>query len=317
VADDAPSAAHAPSPGPWRRAAHTAARTTCVGAMVTAILVLLSPWWWPGECAIHWHWHVAVAAAPGAIILRRWWLAALISAVIIVAIPGLLPEATQRAPITNSGLRVTSANPGWFNHQTAATADLLLAQEADVLGVVELTIELQRELQDAYPYRVTETVGRLAFGIGLFSRYPIRDAVCLEVDWSVLINAVIDTPDGPLRVLVLHPAPPVGSSGFANRNAVLKQASQIASFATEPVLLMGDLNCSPASPAWRRLLRDAALHPSQSIARSWPAPIAATGIAIDHILTSEGLALSAITPLRLPGSDHMAISALVAPTASP
>ena len=76
---------------------------------------------------------------------------------------------------------------------------------------------------------------------------------------------------------------------------------------TEPVFVIGDLNCSPWSVRFRDLLRDGRLRDSSvgmGWQPTWPANLWWFGIPIDHCLYGAGLHVHRREVAAHVGSDH-------------
>ncbi|MEB3288226.1 MAG: endonuclease/exonuclease/phosphatase family protein [Vampirovibrionales bacterium] len=121
------------------------------------------------------------------------------------------------------------------------------------------------------------------------------------------IIATVRYRNNPLTLIVTHPVPPIsGFDAFKTRNKQLKEAAIFAGRLHQPVILMGDLNCSPWSVYYKALLKNSGLKDSQigfGIQPSWPNWVDGPGngllnkrlpqilspffqIPIDHILVS-------------------------------
>lgn len=156
--------------------------------------------------------------------------------------------------------------------------------------------------------RVVETRGD-NFGIGLFSRHPLHAGRVVEAAETGLPSLVADMhlPDGVVTVIATHPPPPLGAEYSGWRNAQLAALPALVRAAAHPVLLIGDLNATPWSPHFRRLVRDSGLRDSMrghGVQASWPANTRLLRIPIDHALLFPGLAVRGRRIGPDAGSDH-------------
>ncbi len=306
-------------------------------AVGASALIWLTPALWFGELVASFEFHVglfAVAAAASLALLRARWLAgaaALLGALHVA--PDLSLSMRSSAATSAATLRVLSANVLQPNQHFDAIAQALIASDADVLGVIELSgpmlAVLERELV-AWPHRVVAAPRKHAFGKGLwttamFSKQPLEDVRLVQVVdcYAPLIEARVSTPT-PVTIRLVHLPRPGERWRIEARNEGLEQLARDFEWGPR-TLLMGDLNLTSGSPAFGRLLAKTALSDSrQGFGRSpswWlrSAPILRRagapgwltglldlrlGIAIDHVLYGDGLAVRSREVIELPFSDH-------------
>lgn len=147
------------------------------------------------------------------------------------------------------------------------------------------------------------------FGIALFSKYPFtkHETAYIGNTGVPSIVAEFETPQGTCTVLATHPLPPGGSAYSRSRNAQLAAIPNHVKRAASPVLLLGDLNVTPWSPYFRRLLRESGLEDSsqgRGVQPTWPSFLPLFLIPIDHCLYSPGIAIVRKEVGPALGSDH-------------
>jgi endonuclease/exonuclease/phosphatase (EEP) superfamily protein YafD len=247
----------------------------------------------------------------------RYQVLLLISMVIMAWPPG--PRRAAAPAPNGPTLRLLSANVARQNlRDPAAVSAALAAVGADVVALVEANPAVVAAARAALPdLRAgadwSQSDG--AYGVALFSRVAIVDEFCHQVDGAQILDVTLAMP-ARLRVLVVHPCPPVLSWGFAWRNRVLARIAQLSASSRVPVVVCGDFNLSPNSPLWDVLLVDGGLAASTVVPRTWPQLLRPVGIAIDHILVGGGAALGPVTTAWIPGSDHAAVCAEIGLTTS-
>ena len=99
--------------------------------------------------------------------------------------------------------------------------------------------------------------------------------------------------------------------------------AEVAGHFSGPLVVMGDFNATPWSHAVRRIERLTGTRRIGGIGRTWhgyPTPLGEVpvplGLPIDHILISPGIGVLSVGTLEIPGSDHLAVRAvLTVPTA--
>ncbi len=210
-------------------------------------------------------------------------------------------------------LRVLTHNVNASNPDPAATARDVLAANADVVALEEMTPDALKVYEEAfagrYPYHIKRTT------VGLWSAYPIEESGSVDIglSWTRALRAQVRTPAGEVAFYVAHLASVrVGSSGFTSeqRNETIRELGRrLAAEKLSRVVLMGDLNGTANDRSLAPItagLRSAQGAAGDGFGFSWPAafPMAR----IDHVL------VRGVTPTRawvLPrtGSDHRPVAA--------
>ena len=246
--------------------------------------------------------------------------AAVVGLGILLLSVSLVFPAGRPAPIADAvGLRVASINLLYSNPRISDVADELTALDPDVVLFIEFTAEHRSALLDdriaaQYPYRI-DRHGADAGGMALWSRFPITDNGRIDTE-SRTIDASLDGPDGPFRLLGVHPPTPISSHGGWTRS--LHQIGALVDASTDPTLVVGDFNATYWHPAFRDLLRhgltDAHIASGRGFSTSWPTDEAVPAfVRLDHALTAHGLVSTDVVDFRPPGSDHAAFVVTVSP----
>jgi endonuclease/exonuclease/phosphatase family metal-dependent hydrolase len=163
-----------------------------------------------------------------------------------------------------------------------------------------------------------EQPGTAAYGVALLSRYPVqqwqvirlapipfrfpmwlsgpRKVIVVDEEPRVALVAVLETPHGPLTVVNTHLSFVPGW----NRRQLRRLRRDLAAF-PGPLVLMGDLNMTPPTPAavtgWRSLAAEPTF------------PVEAPDRQLDHVLLRGDLgAVTAVSAPALPLSDHRALT---------
>ena len=153
--------------------------------------------------------------------------------------------------------------------------------------------------------------------MAVWSRYPLD-----ENERQATINRTVDTwietPDGPLRMLGVHPPTPVFD--FAGWTREIDQITDDVSMLSEPTLVIGDFNASYWHPSFRRLLDqglvDAHMTHGAGWTASWPTDeLFPPFVRLDHALTSSELVSVDVHDFEVPGSDHAGFVVTVVPAA--
>jgi vancomycin resistance protein VanJ len=210
-------------------------------------------------------------------------------------------------------LRVLTHNVDAANTDYAATARDVLAADADVVALEEMTSTALRAyenaLADRYPYHVKRST------VGLWSAYPIEESGSVDIglSWTRALRAQVRTPAGEVAIYVAHlVSVRIGSSGFTSdqRDETIRQlGQQIAAEKLSRVILMGDLNGTANDRSLAPLtvgLRSAQGAAGDGFGFSWPAafPMAR----IDHVLF-RGMTPARAWVLPRTPSDHRPVAA--------
>lgn len=211
-------------------------------------------------------------------------------------------------------LRVLTNNVRAGNADPAAAAQKIVAADADVVGLQELT---NAELDVIRPILSQAYVNSYVRGtVGIWSRFPITEErpVELRLGWDRAIRALVATPKGAVAVYVAHmPSVRVQvDEGFtANQRDDSAEAlgAAIAQDKTNRIVLLADLNGSVYDRALSPItaqLESAQAAAGAGFGFSWPAsfPMAR----IDHVLT-KGMTPANCWVLPANGSDHRPVAA--------
>lgn len=211
-------------------------------------------------------------------------------------------------------LRVMSLNVQRSNQNYAEVRHIIERHSPDLIVLQEVDIGWLRELSGLskqYPYTINEA-RNTNFGIALFSKFALQKADIVYLSDarypSILADVAID--DRRITILGTHPPPPTGAFYAQLRNTQLTAIVRARQRANGPFLLLGDLNTSPWSYHFIRLLEEADLHSAArgyGVLPTWPAQLFPMGIPIDHCLHSEGIKVVDFRLGERVGSDHLPI----------
>jgi endonuclease/exonuclease/phosphatase (EEP) superfamily protein YafD len=232
--------------------------------------------------------------------------AAAVNAVVVA--PLVIDSPRPSAP--GEELTVISFNVQASNRDRGPVVDWLAQQQADVVFLLESTFEWENSVAAAdLPYRiVAEVPDRYTFGITVLARQGIEvTARNLVFADRPVVEATVPFGDRTMEVLGIHPLSPTSAERARDRDRHLDAAALWARARSGPVAVVGDLNASPWSVAFRRLVTEGDLDNSQAgfgLQPSWPDGWGPLMIPIDHALHSDDIvAVDRSTGPAL-GSDH-------------
>lgn len=184
--------------------------------------------------------------------------------------------------------------------------DLLLLEEVTPKWAIELAA-----LNADYPYCIAES-REDCFGIMLLSKFPLSHTNVVHVGGADVpsILATAHLTQGEILVIGTHPLPPISANYSKHRNDQLAALPQLIQEQKGPALLVGDLNVSPWSPYFTRLLKGSGLKNSMKgfgFQPSWPSKVSFLRIPIDHILHTPEIVIHHRFVGADIGSDHLPV----------
>jgi endonuclease/exonuclease/phosphatase (EEP) superfamily protein YafD len=244
----------------------------------------------------------------------------------------LLPAAHARAAgaadAKGTGLRLVTHNLYVHNRRPGALAEWLAGQDADVIVFQEInehTAAIMAAAGNRYPHQVfgwpkyydERPELRYALnGLAILSRYPLGElSFFFQTKWSSPVVATdLLLPTGErVRVVVVHTSNPVRRSGLRSRNQLMAALAAELRRVEGPLVVAGDFNATPYTPAFARFLQDARLTTVRAYPGTYPQLAGDFGLPIDHVLV-RGVRIAEIEALDAFGSDHRPLRAdLVVP----
>ncbi|MEQ1827413.1 MAG: endonuclease/exonuclease/phosphatase family protein [Pirellula sp.] len=302
--------------------------------MIARIMSDMHPIW---DLASHLSWHTWVALSVALLFsvlgLRfrigesrlRWW-----HRFIMVLPPWLyftwvtlpwttLPLEPNHADVP--GLKIFAWNIWVMNQSPDEVLKSIRESDADIVAIVELThhnAELLKVLETEYPYPywLPDYTGR---GMAMLSRIPgtrFRSFDLADQGMPVIEADVPETDEhSSYRVIAVHTRSPDLHQKTLDRNLQLNALADWANQSNKPGIIIGDLNITPWSPPFARLMNRANLEDSRTYRghfASWPTDLKDFAIPIDHALVTKGTkVLYRGVGDSAPDSDHRPITVIV------
>lgn len=255
--------------------------------------------------------------------LPRAFAAAVIAA--LAALIGILPVTSSRlaidpaagALIRAASVRILQINCNTLNPQGETIVDLMMASDADVIGLTESSAPLLEAVRTREDFKARYTWTDFPPNAGpgwrlVFSRWPIEkipdvsDVTFGKVGPWILRIA---HPRAPFYFVHAHPSSPRSPYRWHSGNQVLEHVSGLLSAHPEwsPLIMAADLNASPAGYR-STLIADMGLQrakPRSELAGTFPAgSIWPFQLAIDDVFAGRGVVLRSWKALPAVGSDH-------------
>jgi endonuclease/exonuclease/phosphatase (EEP) superfamily protein YafD len=175
-------------------------------------------------------------------------------------------------------------------------------------------------LRARYPY-VIDGKSASVFSLFLFSRLPLFDASIIRLPQpdgfpAIVARACSEGADNDMacvRLIGIHPPPPITAELAADRNAALDAVpALIAGPDAERTILFGDFNCTPWSPVFRDLVTATGLRSTATgigLSPTWYSRWLPFGLTIDHILVGAAIKSQGHDVGDDVGSDHFPVVA--------
>ncbi len=214
------------------------------------------------------------------------------------------PPAAAEKPVRAMLMNILASNGN-----TELVLGAIETADPDLLVLEEVTPKWAAELAKLdYPYRLSE-VREDCFGIMLLSRHPLSKTGTVFAGTAGVptLTATVHLPQGEISLIGTHPMPPFNGVYSRHRNAQLAALPELVAKQKHPVVLIGDLNCSPWSAHFRQLLKNSGLNNSMQgfgFQPSWPAGSRLLRIPIDHLLCSPAVQVHRRLTGPDVGSDH-------------
>lgn len=182
--------------------------------------------------------------------------------------------------------------------------------DPDILVLEEINFQWVQDLKwlvNSHPHSCVQA-REDNFGIGLFSKFPLMEEEIVYIGDIKLpsIVATVDTGREKIRVIATHPLPPTSAAYSRWRNDQLEKLPDYVR-SPLPTILLADLNVTPWSYHFRKLLRRTGLINSSrgyGIQPTWPRSFPLLSIPLDHFLHSSEIFIVNKTIGADVGSDH-------------
>ena len=252
---------------------------------------------------------------------RRFRMAALFAAFALLNIAVLLPRFDARTPVPADApsLKLLLANVHTDNRDYAALLELIAREQPDIIALLEVNdtwLDAVASLEKSHPYFRKVPLSD-NFGIAVYSRLRLDEARTAYLSAAEIpsIQAMVTLgANRSIRILATHPLPPGDAENVKLRDQQLAAiATWSVNSAAPPAVVIGDLNCAPWSPAFRRLLADGTLQDTgRGITPTWPVKPWFLRIPLDHCLVTPSILTKEHRVGPDIGSDHFPIIVTVA-----
>lgn len=227
-------------------------------------------------------------------------------------IPGLTDRPVE--PVAGEGVVLSTGNLLVDNPTPERFMAAILESKPDVILLQELTPEAWRSISEAadYPYQVMDPQDT-GLGSAILSRLPMRNPSVIDRHITRWTTADVQWPNGEWVTIVnVHTTSPLDSTSIDRWESELDLLAQWVDGTDGPLILAGDFNATVHHDEFQALLDggmvDSHQEAGSGLGRTWSlrgVPL----LGLDHVLVSDGLAVSRAWSDKGPGSDHRITSA--------
>lgn len=251
--------------------------------------------------------------AVGFAVLRSRYYAGLLALAAMMNAAFVLPWYFADAATTSgTPLKILHANVQSSSISYERLIEVVGEESPDIVFLQEVTgawAAATRALASGYAFHYAEP-REGNFGIAMFSRIPLDSVTHVDSPPSgnPTIVAQANVSGRALTLISTHPAPPLGKTGYTSRNIQLEHVADLAAGTSGPTVLVGDLNTTAWSQAYRSLLEDTGLRDARhgfGVLPTWPTFMPFAMIPIDHALVSGDVGVLDVRLGRRIGSDHL------------
>lgn len=221
----------------------------------------------------------------------------------------------NKSPSTSTKISILQLNvQGGLNSNFDKTIQLIDSKIPHIVALTEITPTWGKYLNrtlSSYPYRVVEP--RLG-GVAIYSKLPLIDAEVRHIGKirrpRIVAKTKVD--NSLVKLIFAHPVIPTRHSGL--RNKELEKIAEESKSYDGPVVVFGDLNTTPWSYYFHKLLAEGELRDSQpgfGIQPSWSDRWLLPLFPIDHLLVSKEFCVLERKTLNSIQSDHLPVFATI------
>jgi endonuclease/exonuclease/phosphatase (EEP) superfamily protein YafD len=255
---------------------------------------------WLADLAAHWVWLWLPVGVVGLLFVQGRWWARLVLGAAMFALPWAWLPAAMAQSNEAAQIRVVSANVYLRNTDPSPLLAWADPSNTDLIVVHELRVAYAQKLAAATQWPHQHLVPHAgAYGIGLLSRWPLRDVREMAGAGGIpQLHALVETPQGTIEVIAVHPRLPKSAAWQRMRNQTL---AALRPRGDAPALVVGDFNATPWSNA-APLLVQGGWRWFGGVQPTWPH--SAWGIPIDAVWGQGAWAVSGREVGPSIGSDH-------------
>lgn len=224
----------------------------------------------------------------------------------------LTPKDDAKQPLIGT-VKILHINVLKVNQQYPLVIEQIKKYDPDILELAEYSQKWQDALKasgvlKAYPHYHVEAWG----DNGFYSKRPFTNFKTVwankSLDATLSMNFKIG--DRPVTLVVAHPRPPASPTWLRRQTIQIDQWTKDFKNLNPDMILVGDMNMTPWSANFQKLIKQTGLRDSQlgfGLQPSWPMTLPILAIPIDHVLVSPNFVVLKRETGNLTGSDHLPV----------
>lgn len=252
-------------------------------------------------------------------VIARWLFFAILLINLMQVLKFYIP-VTQPTVAKGDSLRVLQSNIWVKNFDVRIVTRYITRTNPDIIALEEYAPYHHYYFQNLktfknYPYSLYDPLGKMA----LYSKYPLCGHVeFAEESANSILSAYVWKNHRKLKMLVAHPdRPNRGEEAAAQQAMTFSRLAELAHQSKVPVILVGDLNSTPWSVMFEKLVHDSGLKDARmgfGVRPTYPAyypkstkPFPLALLPIDQILISPKIRVNRYLVGKNVGSDHLPV----------
>lgn len=310
----------------WHRRGVVLVVVAAVSVAVLTVLGFFGAWWWVFDVvsALRPQYAVVLTVATCLLVAlgtRRLACGVAVTAVLNFVVIAPLWLASPAPPAKGDRLAVHFHNVhGGGDERFATVAEALSSSDADLVFLSEMSARWIELFRDAdLPYRLVHPLRRQDHRrVMALSRIPVDAAEPVPLvhggrSGGIAVDVTVE--GRSLRLLAVHVQSPRSAETAAIRDAELSTVGDWVKTQGVPVAVIGDLNATGWSSAFRQLRRDTGLRDSQHGFGLQPTWMVGTGplmVPIDHVLHDSAVTVVKRSTGAHLGSAHRSLQVVLA-----
>ena len=295
-------------------------RAAFVIVSAVSLLALLGEQFWVAELFTHFRLYYLIIQALLLIIFLYGGHRTLMVITFLLAMPNAwvvapylksLVVETRMTTESNVGIKVVALNINYQNDKYSRTTDYLREFDPDIIILSEFTPEWFDKLQflrESHAYQLADAHSD-PWGLAVFSRLPFAEAELIYLAQIDAVHArfVVEVGSSPLEVFAVHLFKPTSQYEARIRNLQLEELADYLMASMHRRLVVGDMNLTPFSPYFGRLMERTGLQDARRIDGihiTWPTSSLPIWIPIDHALADPAANVTRVRTGPDIGSDH-------------
>lgn len=229
-------------------------------------------------------------------------------------IPWYLPHPQQNS---ENSIRVLTFNINTQNDRWDEIANSIKNLQPDIATIIESSIEAKQQLAPRLTNKLSYVYRTSGGGLTIFSRFPLISPQSKTFKNGTILVTSLQIEQQTIKLIAAHPTVPIKPNLFHHRNTFLAEIATYIQQQPEPLIFLGDMNLTPWSPYYNRLINTTNLRNTRlgfGIEPSWLEDatyirypnwfVTMMKIPIDHIFVRGNIKVIDCQTAKAANSDH-------------